>query len=195
MTVYAFYLYNRGGVCLLYRRWHQLPKGKRGVEHETKLMWGLLFSMKELVNKMTPRQIDETEPTPLVSFTTHDSRVHYIETLTGLRLVLTTDTNQPTTVAPSSAPGSRSVVDTLLQIYRLWVEMCVKNPLYRSSDEGNGAATASNSLMLVECVRGGGGGGAVSDDASVDGERSLDVDCPLLVEKIVQVIEQLPYFH
>ena len=61
MTVYAFYLYNRSGQCLLYRRWHQAPKGKRGVEHETKLMWGLLFSMKELVSKMTPRQSQRTD--------------------------------------------------------------------------------------------------------------------------------------
>ena len=191
MTVYALYMYNRLGQCLLYRRWHQHAKGKRGVEHETKLMWGLLFSMKELVATMTPRAIDETESTPLTAFVTHDSKVHYIETLTGLRLILTTDPQQPT-YAPASAPNTRAVYDALLGVYRLWVDYCVKNPFYTSSDDGGGAATAQVPVQLVECVRSSPGSAERMDGA---GERSLDVDCPALVEKITQLIEQLPYFH
>ena len=191
MTIYAFYLYNRSGHCLLYRRWHQQSKGKRGVEHETKLMWGLLFSMKELVATMTPRAIDETESTPLTAFVTHDSKVHYIETLTGLRLILTTDTAQPT-YAPANAPN-RTVYDALQAVYRLWVDACVKNPFYRSSDDGAGAATALNPVLLVECARSTATGAERGE--AVSGERSLDVDCPALAERVVQLIEQLPYFH
>jgi len=246
MTVYAFYLYNRNGHCLLYRRWHQQPKSKRSIEHETKLMWGLLFSMKELVQKMTPRQLDENEQSPLASFTTHDSKVHYYETMTGLRFILTTDpnhssntntntltntqttnTNQqiagggtttlPATSTPSSSsipasnlnsavvvgssssvPVLRSVHDTLHLIYRLWVDLMLRNPLYRSSDDGSGAATATNQHIIIGMSKHhhhhhqhsgiGEGGVAV-------GTASLELECPVFVEKVTQLIEGLPYFH
>ena len=137
-----------------------------------------------------------------------------METLTGLRLILTTDASQSSAALPAaagapptpssasaasaaaaSAQSSRSVLDALLQIYRLWVELCLKNPLYRSSDDGEGAATASNSLVLVECVRGAAGGALANGAVANEGERLLDTECPQLVERIVQFIEQLPYFH
>ena len=190
MTVYTLYIYNRMGMCLFYRRWHQQPKGKRGIEHETKLMWGLLFSMKELVNKMTPRALDETESTPLQSFTTHDSRVHYTETLTGLRLVLVTDTAVP-------SAGKGGVAEVLGGVYRLWVELCVRNPLYVSSVGGEGAATAVRDVAWIECVRGRREEG-VGMGNGVDGggePKVLELDCPAFVDRVVQLIEQLPYFH
>ena len=188
MTVYTLYVYNRLGVCLLYRRWHQQPKGARGVEHETKLMWGLLFSMKELVNTMTPRALDETEPTPLQSFTTHDSRVHYCETLTGLRLVLVTDT-------AVAGGGKGGVMEVLAAVYRLWVELCVRNPLYVSSVGGEGAATAVRDVAWIECVRGRRDEGAVSGVDGMGEPKVLELDCPVFVDRVVQLIEQLPYFH
>ena len=188
MTVYTLYMYNRLGVCLFYRRWHQQSKGKRGIEHETKLMWGLLFSMKELVNKMTPRQLDETEPTPLQSFTTHDSRVHYFETMTGLRLVLVTD------VAVSGS-GKGGVMEVLAAVYRLWVELCVRNPLYVSSVGGEGAATAVRDVAWIECVRGRRDDGAVNGLDGTGEPKLLELDCPAFVDRVVQLIEQLPYFH
>lgn len=201
MTIYAFYFYNRNGVCLLYRRFHQAPKSHRAIEHETKLMWGLLFSMKDLVKSMTPRVLDELEQASFQSFTTHDSKVHYYETLTGLRFVLTTDTN----VAPA-----RPVIEALYHCYVVFVDTMIRNPLFLSCDDGLGAATTKPDMRLFVNSKqsksqslANGHSGADSDASGVAGSASgstsaaqkLEIECPVFVDRIIGLIESLPYFH
>ena len=43
------------GVCLLSRRYHQSPKSKKFLLGQQKLMWGLLYSLKDFVNQLAPK--------------------------------------------------------------------------------------------------------------------------------------------
>ena len=149
MTIYSFHIYNRSGICLLSRRWHQLSKSSKSLQHEQKLLWGLLFSMRDLVNKLTPKQpLDQTQTNQLLNFQTDTYKIYYLETASGLRFVLqtdpntnitqTTNTNTTTNTNASSSSSSKSnatsnttpTVDPLLGVYRLYVDVLVKNPLY-----------------------------------------------------------------
>ena len=51
------------------------------------LMFGLLFSLREMVTKFSP-----TPVTSFNSFTTDVQKVHYFQSATGIRVVLCTDT-------------------------------------------------------------------------------------------------------
>jgi len=89
-------------------------------------MFGLLFSMKSFVRTISPRRRSDTsnptealESEPFFSFQTKQYKLHYYETLTGLRIALTTDV----TVG--------RINDTLRYIYRLFVDFVLKNPLYK----------------------------------------------------------------
>lgn len=47
------YIFNRNGVCLLYREWNR-PLHTLNAQQDHKLMFGLLFSLKSLTAKMDP---------------------------------------------------------------------------------------------------------------------------------------------
>jgi hypothetical protein len=56
------------------------------------------------------------------SYTTKGYRLHLFETLSGLRFVLTTD------------PNVETVQDTLKQLFTIYADFAVKNPLYTMGD-------------------------------------------------------------
>eukprot|EP00457_Paulinella_chromatophora_P023348 gb/GEZN01026726.1/.p1 GENE.gb/GEZN01026726.1/~~gb/GEZN01026726.1/.p1 ORF type:complete len:144 (+),score=10.96 gb/GEZN01026726.1/:77-508(+) len=119
MTIYKLFIFDRHGTCLFYRAWFQKPQNAKAVEQEKKLLFGLMYSVKDFVNKMSPRSLDATENAGWYSYTTSDYKLHYFETLSGLRFALTTDPNQS------------SLQQTLRSIYHLYVSLIVKNPLYK----------------------------------------------------------------
>jgi hypothetical protein len=94
--------------------------------------------MRDLINKLTPRILDETSTNQLLNFQTDTYKIYYLETCTGIRLVLQTDVNTninintTNTSATSSkgAPSTTITIDPLVTIYRLYVDLLVKNPLY-----------------------------------------------------------------
>ncbi|RWW10688.1 hypothetical protein GW17_00025758 [Ensete ventricosum] len=47
------YIFNRSGVCLLYREWHR-PLRTLDASQDQKLMFGLLFSLRSFTAKMDP---------------------------------------------------------------------------------------------------------------------------------------------
>ncbi|NXV55779.1 TPPC1 protein, partial [Molothrus ater] len=113
MTIHNLYIFDRGGRCLFYSEWHRRRGPGIPQEEEFKLMFGMLFSLRSFVAKMTGRGRDG-----FVSFHTSKYRLHYLETPSGLRLVLNTDL------------GVASAREALQQIYgNLFVELVVKNPL------------------------------------------------------------------
>jgi len=120
MTIYGLYIFNREGTCLLNRRYNQSSSStsSKSAIQQQKLMWGLLYSLKDFVKQLTPNTLDENEQEPFHSFTTSEYKVHYLETPHGLRIVLTSD------------PALPRLHETLGQIYKLYVEYVVKNPLY-----------------------------------------------------------------
>lgn len=52
-NAHMMYVFNRNGVCLLYREWNR-PLHTLDAQQDHKLMFGLLFSLKSLTAKMDP---------------------------------------------------------------------------------------------------------------------------------------------
>ena len=52
-NAHMIYVFNRNGVCLLYREWNR-PLHTLNAQQDHKLMFGLLFSLKSLTAKMDP---------------------------------------------------------------------------------------------------------------------------------------------
>jgi hypothetical protein len=95
--IYSFYVYRRDGVCL-YRINYNTPTGKSSVSTSTpedeeaedereKLVFGMAFSLKELITQLSPMDGSGKGRVecPLGTVKTKQSTMHSFETLTGLR--------------------------------------------------------------------------------------------------------------
>jgi len=91
-------------------------RSAKKVEESQKLMFGLLFSTKAFVKQMNPIPLSDMEKPQFSAITTQDYKIHYWESVSGLRFALTTDPN----VAPVSFD----------KFYELYVDEAMKNPLY-----------------------------------------------------------------
>jgi hypothetical protein len=128
--IFSIYIYTRSGACLYHEK-YQVGKtiNYSDPEEEKRLLFGLIFSLKEFVQKVSP-----TAPTTEATFgadPTQSSRqeglqryqtnaytCHHYETPSGLRFILLTDNNA----------GDLSTV--LKYIYsQIFVEYVVNNPL------------------------------------------------------------------
>jgi hypothetical protein len=88
MTIYNFYFFNRKGVCLAYKEWCREKKSGISQEEEFKLVHGMLLSMRSFTHKLATR----ADQLPLVqNYRTSSYRMNYMETATGLKMVLNTD--------------------------------------------------------------------------------------------------------
>eukprot|EP00894_Picocystis_sp_ML_P001651 jgi/Pico_ML_1/52168/g377.t1 len=127
---YSLHLFNRQGTCLYHRDWTQEgeKEGATGPLDDKKMIYGLLFSLKSFVSALEPIERrtqgkDRSESTGTTSsfrsFRTNTYKLHYLESPTGVRIVLVTD------------PTAGDYGDTLRYIYRaIYLEYAVKNPLY-----------------------------------------------------------------
>lgn len=96
---------------------------------QRKLVFGMLFSLRELVGSLTP----EEEPAALHSVRTGASTIHNYETASGLRFSMYT--NNDAHASTSKGSDAPSIRDALRHIYtEIWVETVVRSPLYRPGE-------------------------------------------------------------
>lgn len=55
MTIHTLYVFSKRGTCMYYGEWHR-PRSMLAEmpDEDRKLMFGLVFSLKQLMNKMNP---------------------------------------------------------------------------------------------------------------------------------------------
>ncbi|KAK6167226.1 hypothetical protein SNE40_021310 [Patella caerulea] len=114
MTIYNFYIFDRNGVCLYYVEWNRRKQSGMSSEEEFKLMYGMIFSIKSFVNRISPTDVKEG----FMTYKTSKYRLHFFETLSGLKFIMNTDLNVG------------NIRDILQQIYStIYVEYVIKNPI------------------------------------------------------------------
>lgn len=120
------YVFNRGGVCLLYREWNR-PLRTLDANQDQKLMFGLLFSLRSFTAKMDPTSVEKVNlGAPLLPgegcsfhcFRTNTYKLNFMETPSGIKIILVTH------------PKTGDLRESLRYIYNIFVEYVVKNPLY-----------------------------------------------------------------
>lgn len=159
MTVHSFHIFDRKGKTLFTKRYVKGtgPEDEEQLSEQRKLIFGMLFSLRELSNSLSPAE----GPGDLQLVKTGASTLYNYETVSGLRFVLYTTAETslmstsalnapPGTPAAPSGPGStisgsnssmtnpvatEKIRGALKHIYEhIWVTFVVRSPMYRPSD-------------------------------------------------------------
>ncbi len=120
MKLFNFYIFNRSGDCLYYKEWNR-PQSNfiSDPDEDRKLVFGMLFSLKDLTHKISPRA--ESEDLRMVK--TKTFCLHHYESATGLMFVLNTDSE------------TTNQYLRLKYIYEnLYIDYVSRNPLYSTGD-------------------------------------------------------------
>jgi len=116
MVVHNLYLFDRHGTLLFYHEWLRRKHTSMSKEEEAKLLYGMLFSMKSFVAKLSPHDMKQG----FLSYVTSAYRLNFLETASGLKFVLNTDIE-------SSQAEIRELIRSLYA--SVYVEYAAKNPM------------------------------------------------------------------
>ncbi|KAF3628928.1 putative protein SGT1 -like protein [Capsicum annuum] len=95
-NAHMLYVFNRNGVCLLYREWNR-PLKTLNPQQDHKLMFGLLFSLKSLTAKMDPTSAEKGnlgvpqlpgQGCSFHSFRTNTYKLSFMESPSGIKVMV-----------------------------------------------------------------------------------------------------------
>nr|SVE93975.1 EOG090X0HJH [Scapholeberis mucronata] len=117
MTIHNLYMFDRQGSLMYYGEWNRnrKPENMLNINEEAKLMYGMLYSIKNFVNKMSPHDVREG----FQCYKTSKYVLNYFETPSGIKYVMNTDLQ---------SQGVRELLQTINS--QIYIEYCVKNPAY-----------------------------------------------------------------
>uniref|UniRef100_A0A2N9FEB6 Trafficking protein particle complex subunit n=1 Tax=Fagus sylvatica TaxID=28930 RepID=A0A2N9FEB6_FAGSY len=147
-NAHMIYVFNRNGVCLLYREWNR-PLHTLNAQQDHKLMFGLLFSLKSLTAKMDPTNAEKGnlgvpqfpgQGCSFHSFRTNTYKLSFMESPSGIKILSNVTKFWPNMcfdfvlkifeIILVTHPRTGDLRESLKYIYNLYVEYVVKNPLY-----------------------------------------------------------------
>uniref|UniRef100_A0A915MEK6 FUZ/MON1/HPS1 first Longin domain-containing protein n=1 Tax=Meloidogyne javanica TaxID=6303 RepID=A0A915MEK6_MELJA len=113
-------LLRKSGTCLAYKEWCREKKSGLSQEEEFKLVHGMLLSLRSFTHKLATK----TGHLPLVhSYKTSSYKMNYMETATGLKMVLNAD------------PDAVAIAELMQAIFAMFVETVLKNPFLDTSKQ------------------------------------------------------------
>jgi len=138
MAVHSFLIFDRKGRTLFAKRYAKADANavlmdEAALEEQRKLVFGMLFSLREVVYLLSPISEEDGSAAPesetaLHSVQTGASTIHNFETNSGLRVAVYMTT-------PSSPVEGASIRSALEHIYtELWVQCVIRSPLYRPTE-------------------------------------------------------------
>ncbi|CAL8470891.1 g10433 [Coccomyxa elongata] len=113
------------------------------------MMFGLFFSLKTFAAAMDPRTDTKSqlgaplrigESCTFRSFRTNNYKLHFLESPSGIKIVLNTD------------PNAGDLRDNLSYIYGLYVEYVMKNPLYTPGEPFKCELFLRNLFQFVKTI-------------------------------------------
>ncbi|KAH7727882.1 trafficking protein particle complex subunit 1 [Aphelenchoides avenae] len=119
MTIYNFYLFNKFGPCVYYKEWSRDKQAGMSRDEEFKLVYGMLLSLRSFSGKLSTKDGQQL----VRNFRTSAYKMNYMETATGLKMVLNTD------------PDAAGIPELLRTVYQIFVETVLKNPLCDTTRE------------------------------------------------------------
>ncbi|OAJ44043.1 hypothetical protein BDEG_27331 [Batrachochytrium dendrobatidis JEL423] len=106
------------------------------MEETAKLVYGVVFSLRNIITKISPKQGDN-----FISYRTNAYKLHYYESGTGLKFILLTD------------PNSDNMVEVLRAIHaQIYVEYVSKNALLPADGPINNELFRTNLLRFVRAL-------------------------------------------
>jgi len=88
MAIYNLYIFDRNGQCVYYVEWLRQKTVPVNKNEEAKLLYGMVLSLKSFVSKLSPSADNRSN---FKNFLTNTYKATLFETVTGMRIIMTSD--------------------------------------------------------------------------------------------------------